>query len=311
VKSVKSVTSVKWNEAWQRARPTLEGVVRGRAPGSEAGVELAFLDWGGDGELIVFHHANGFGAACFALVAAGLRERFRVIAFDARGHGDSTPVPARDNPDAYRWPRLAADYAAALASVVESTGRDRVRLAIGHSFGGVLTLAAAAERPGLIEEALLLDPVILPPSVLGAVEPQGPGVDLAVATRRRRAVFPSREAAYEHFAKRDLFRDFRPEALAIYVAEGLAETSSGEFRLKCDPQMEAAIFEQGRSLDVFAIAPQIEARTRLLHAARGNFTRDGYDELAARMPDARVEVCDGGHLFPMEQPELVLERIEL
>ena len=302
---------MKWNEAWERARPMLEGVVRGRAPGSEVGVELAFLDWGGDGELIVFHHANGFGAASFALVAAGLRERFRVIAFDARGHGDSTPVPARDNPDAYRWPRLAADYAAAVASVVESTGRDQVRLAIGHSFGGVLTLAAAAERPGLIEQALLLDPVILPPSAPGAAEREARGVDLAAVTRRRRAVFPSREAVYEHFAARDLFRDFRPEALALYVAEGLAETSSGEFRLKCDPQMEAAIFEQGPSLDVFAMAPQIDIRTRLVFAAGGNFTRDVYDDLAARMPDARVEVCDGGHLFPMEQPELVLERIEL
>jgi len=308
---------VKWREAWQRARPTLEGVVRGRAPGSEAGVELAFLDWGGDGELIAFHHANGFGAATFAIVAAGLRERFRVIAFDARGHGDSTPVPARQDPDAYRWPRLAADYAAALASVVESTGRDRVRLAIGHSFGGVLTLAAAAERPGLIEEALLLDPVILPPPAPapapapGAAQREAPGAELAAATRRRRAVFPSREAAYEHFAGRELFRDFPPEALALYVAEGLAETSSGELRLKCDPQMEAAIFEHGHSLDIFALAPQIEPRTRLVLAARGNFTREVYDDLAARMPDARVEVCEGGHLFPMEQPELVLERIEL
>jgi pimeloyl-ACP methyl ester carboxylesterase len=75
--------------------------------------------------------------------------------------------------------------------------------------------------------------------------------------------------------------------------------------------MEAAIFEQGPSLDVFAMAPQIDIRTRLVFAAGGNFTRDVYDDLAARMPDARVEVCDGGHLFPMEQPELVLERIEL
>jgi pimeloyl-ACP methyl ester carboxylesterase len=302
---------LKWNEAWNRARPLLENVVRGRIPASEEGVELAYLDWGGEGELVVMHHANGFGAASFALVAAALRDRYRVISFDARGHGDSTPVSAVENADAYQWPRLAADYAAALCGVVEMLGRERVRYALGHSFGGLLTLAAAAAHPGLFEELVLLDPVIH--ARARVPDPSGvhPGTVLVDAARRRRNVFPSREAAYDHFAGRDLFREFRPEALALYVAEGLAETATGEFALKCHPEVEAAIFSGGGSIDAFELAGQLSARTRLVHATGGNFDRAVYDELSKRIPDADVVSCDAGHLFPMERPDLVLALLDL
>jgi pimeloyl-ACP methyl ester carboxylesterase len=299
---------VKWAEAWRRAEPTLDGVVHGRVPASEPGVELATLDWGGDGELVVIHHANGFCAATYALIAVELRDRYRVVSFDARGHGDSTPVAAAGNSAAYDWARMAADYAVALSHLVEALGRDSIRFAIGHSFGGMLTLGAAAQRPGLVAETLLLDPVVIPPSK-GGEKPPNRGPDLASMARRRRAVFSTREEAYDHFAGRGLFEAFRPEALALYVAKGMTETRSGEMRLKCDPSVEAAVFENGGTLDVFALAAKIETRTRFLHAARGNFSLDVYDELAGRMPDARVDSLDVGHLFAMENPEVVVDYI--
>jgi pimeloyl-ACP methyl ester carboxylesterase len=287
----------------------LEGVVRKRVPSSEPGVELATLDWGGDGELIVIHHANGFCAATYAPIAIALRDRVRVIGVDARGHGDSTSVDATEHPESYRWERMATDYSAVLAHLIGTTGRDRIRLAIGHSFGGVLTLAAAAARPGLVDEALLLDPVILPPvAERKAFDDRVP--DLASGARRRRAVFPTREAAYDHFATRGLFEAFRPEALALYVGEGMGETESGEVRLKCDPTVEAAVFDQGSAMDVFTVAPQVRARTRLVHATRGNFPVAAFEALASQMPHASVESCDSGHLFPMERPEFVIDRVD-
>jgi pimeloyl-ACP methyl ester carboxylesterase len=287
----------------------LAGVVRGRLPASDPGVELATLDWGGDGDLVVIHHANGFCAATYALIAVGIRHRYRVVSVDARGHGDSTAVAAAGDPSAYDWTRMAADYAVALSRLVEDLGRDGVRFAVGHSFGGVLTLAAAAQRPGLVEEALLLDPVVIPPAS-GSEKSPTRGPNLADMARRRRADFSTREEAYDHFAGRGLFEAFRPEALALYVGEGMTETTSGGIRLKCDPTVEAAVFENGGTLDVFGLAAKIETRTRFLHAARGNFALDVYDDLARRMPDARVESLDVGHLFAMENPEVVVECLD-
>ena len=70
-----------------------KGVANGTASG-DASIEIAGLDWGGDGPIALLNHANGFCAATWGLVAGKLCERFRVVGIDARGHGDSDTRPA-------------------------------------------------------------------------------------------------------------------------------------------------------------------------------------------------------------------------
>ena len=43
------------------------------------GVEIAALDWRGDGPLMLLHHANGFCKGVWALVADALRHRWRIV----------------------------------------------------------------------------------------------------------------------------------------------------------------------------------------------------------------------------------------
>jgi len=47
-------------------------IERRRLPLPGRGVEIALLDWGGDGPLVLMHHANGFCAGTFGLVAEAL-----------------------------------------------------------------------------------------------------------------------------------------------------------------------------------------------------------------------------------------------
>ena len=89
-----------------------------RLPLPDRGVEIALLDWGGDGPLALLHHANGFCKGTLALVAAPLRPHFRVVAMDARGHGDSTPG---SGDDPYAWAAFAGDIAAA-ARIAQARG---------------------------------------------------------------------------------------------------------------------------------------------------------------------------------------------
>src|SRR5690606_14772791 len=79
-------------------------VERRRLALAERGVEIALLDWGGDGPLVLMHHANGFCAGTLGLVAEALVPAFRVIGMDARGHGDSTKP---EEPEAYSWEAFA------------------------------------------------------------------------------------------------------------------------------------------------------------------------------------------------------------
>src|SRR2546428_993110 len=55
-----------------------------------------YLDWGGDSRPILFLHGGGLNAHTWDVVCLMLRDRYRCVALDQRGHGDSEWSPAND-----------------------------------------------------------------------------------------------------------------------------------------------------------------------------------------------------------------------
>jgi len=252
------------------------------------------------------HHANGFCGALWAPVAERLAQRFRVFAIDARGHGDSSK-PEGDA--AYAWPRLAADLGVAADWVLERTGAGTIGLGVGHSFGGTLTMAAAAARQGRYARALLIDPVILPRALQseGKTRPVAEP-PMAERARRRRHRWPSRTEARAFFAEKALFADWTRRAMDLYAAEGLADREQG-VELKCPGRVEGAIFAGGDTLDPFAVAARAELPLRILRATRGDFPREVFHDLVTRLPSGELADIDGGHLVVMERPDAVTEAL--
>lgn len=82
------------------------------------------------------------------------RSGYRVVAYDARGHGESDPAPA---PAEYRY----ADYADDAIAVLDAAGADRAVLA-GHSMG-----AATAVRVALLHPERVAGLVLGAPAHLG------------------------------------------------------------------------------------------------------------------------------------------------
>jgi pimeloyl-ACP methyl ester carboxylesterase len=81
-----------------------------------------------------------------ALEAAGCR----VIAYDARGHGESDPAP---DPRAYSYPLLARDA----LCVLDAAGCDRAVLA-GSSMGAATAVAVALGHPERVSGLVLITP---------------------------------------------------------------------------------------------------------------------------------------------------------
>jgi pimeloyl-ACP methyl ester carboxylesterase len=278
--------------------------VRRRRLTLASGVEIALLDWGGAGSLALLHHANGFCAATWGPVAEGLRPHFRVVAMDARGHGDSSKPPGAD---AYRWDRFGGDAAEVAATLAAEHAEGRVALGLGHSFGGTALLAAAALRPGLFHRLLLVDPIVLPVTAPeGGGQAPSRGGTLAEGARKRRDVWPDRATARARWSEKAMFAGWDPRALDLYLAEGIRDRDDGRVELKCPGEVEASIFEQGVHSGASAMAERVAVPTVILWAARGNFPRGHFEALAARMPDATVRDADAGHLVPMERPDLVV-----
>jgi pimeloyl-ACP methyl ester carboxylesterase len=285
-----------------------DDVVRRKLRLDDRGVEIGLLDWGGEGPLALLHHANGFSAALWAPVAERLRERFRVVAMDARGHGDSSLPAAGLVPEAFDWETMAGDLSAVARVLLEESGDHQVGLGLGHSFGGTLTLAAESAQPGLYRHIVLADPVVPPTPEMLARMDWGERPPLAEAARRRREVWSSREEARSHLAGKALFASWTERALDLYVNEGLRDREDGQVELKCLREVEALVFESSTSLDLFARVPAVAAPTLFLWARKGNFLRAFYEELCAKMSQARIRDSDAGHLLPMEEPVWVADQ---
>src|SRR6516225_8004013 len=59
-------------------------------------LRVHYLDWGGGGQPILFLHGGGLNAHTWDVLALMLRDRYRCIALDQRGHGDSEWSPVID-----------------------------------------------------------------------------------------------------------------------------------------------------------------------------------------------------------------------
>lgn len=79
------------------------------------------------------------------------RRGYRLVLYDARGHGESDP-----GPDGYGYPQLIADLDRVIAGVSDDGDRE-VRLG-GHSMGCHTAAAWALENPGRTEALVLAGP---------------------------------------------------------------------------------------------------------------------------------------------------------
>lgn len=122
---------------------------------------FSFLE-AGSGEPIVFLHALGRSAADWTAVMAGLADRWRCLALDQRGHGDSC------RPGTYTFEELAAD----LEAFADRLGLDRFSL-VGHSMGATAAWLFAQSGADRLDRLVIEDTA---PPEAGQPIPQVPGV---------------------------------------------------------------------------------------------------------------------------------------
>jgi len=285
-----------------------DDVIRRRITLPENGIEIAVQDWGGDGPLALLHHANGFCAALWAPVAEGLRDRFHVVAMDARGHGDSGIPSEVVTAETFSWSVMADDVRQVANVLLNEVGQSKIALGLGHSFGGTLTLAAESRQPGLYEKLVLIDPVVPPPSWL--LEARGGNENQMVERAlRRRDRWASRQEARDLLSSKELFAEWTPRAYELYIEEALQETEDGEVKLKCAREVEAAVFGNSFSLDLGKVLPRVAAPVRLLWAAQGSFPLQIVRDVCSQLPSGELIELDAGHLMLMEKPDWVVDQV--
>jgi len=126
------------------------------------GNEMHYRDTGGDGFPVVLAHGFTGNARNWALTVPALREQFRVVSPDHRGHGHShKPLRQED----YELERMAED----LYGLIQVLGIEECYLA-GHSMGGIVSQLLILEHPELVRALVLVDTAAEVPQTLRAKE---------------------------------------------------------------------------------------------------------------------------------------------
>ena len=281
-----------------RAGSPLSGLPA-RITAQRDGLRISALDWGGDGMPLVLLHPNGLCAGLFEPLALRLRDTFRPVAVDLRGHGGTDTPTTRAG---FAFAEMAADVLA----VLDHLGIDET-VALGESLGGGVSVLVDGQRPGAILRLLLCEPVAFSPDGR-TLRPSGTGHGdggnyMSAIARKRRAVWPDRESVYDSYRTRPPFDAVAPEALAAYVRWGFVDRSDGQVELACAPEVEATIFEvSGEAIGAPAAWRHLGELTADAVLACGQQSELPAEWFAAQAEHAGAPLItlSGGHFFLQE-----------
>ena len=201
--------------------------------------------------------------------------------------------------------------------LVEKTG-EPVFL-VGHSFGGFVSLMAAARAPELARGVLLLDSPILGgwrATTLGVIKSAQlvGSVSPGAVSRRRRNNWPSEEAALEHFRHKKAFAKWEPQMLQDYIAHGTHDEGTGLEKkrvLSFDRDIETAIYNTlPNNLDSLLKRHPLKCPVAFIGGRHSVEMKQVGMAMTEKITRGRLTILDGSHLFPMEKPLVTAAAME-
>jgi pimeloyl-ACP methyl ester carboxylesterase len=193
--------------------------------------------------------------------------------------------------------------------------------------GGCVALLVAGKRPDLVKGLVLVDPVILTrryyfiKHMLPFLAPIiGGGNQMARQARKRRAEFPSMEAARDSYKGKGAFKSWREPFLDDYLMDGLKRVDENPYgsedqrwRLTCDPAWEAATFNAQRNQPWGALSrvkklnmPVVILRPEIAPV----MTDKVADMILAKYPNLVLkDRPNTSHFHPMEAPYEVRDEL--
>lgn len=257
--------------------------------------------------LIVFSHANSFGAGTYKVLFKSLRARgFTVKAVDKFGHDGAYPVTNN-------WPHLVQQLADFASAEVAKAGEPA--FLVGHSLGGFLSLMCAARHPKLAKGVLLIDSPVLggwKANALGVMKrAQLVGsVSPGRISRARRNSWASREEALAHFEHKRAFAKWEPQVLQDYIDTGTRD-EDGKRVLAFDRDVETLIYNTlPDNLDGLIRRHPLKCKVGFIGGTESEEMKQVGMQMTARLTQGRNMMIEGTHLFPMEKPLATAAAIE-
>jgi pimeloyl-ACP methyl ester carboxylesterase len=243
-----------------------------------------YWDEQGSGDPILLIMGLGYPSYLWHRTRPVLKERYRTIALDNRGSGQSD-APAGP----YTIAMMASDAAAAL----DAAGVERAHV-FGLSMGGMIAQEFALQYPGRVRSL-----------ILGCTAPGGPNA--MRAEKRVSELLMSRDMSPEDHA-----RAMRPY---VYDSSTPLERIEEDLAIRRQwfpkPDAYAAQLQGIFAWEAYSRLQKITAPTLVIHGETDQLVPAGNGELiAARITGAQlVKLPHASHIFTTDQPEASLKAI--
>lgn len=294
---------------WQELQRPVQGVAH-RVAAGDGTVLHAEVTGPPDAPTVLLIHGYALSMHAFHHQRRDLSERYRVVAYDQRGHGRSAVSRHGD----YSAGALGRDVAAVLHALGPADGRV---VAVGHSMGGMSLLSYVDQHPAdfgaRVAGIALIDTVggdVLRTSaattswaVLSTVVGGAWGGGLRLLGRR-----PDTEGPIPVDPAWLLTR-----AIGLSPSASAAQVAFTEQLLAGTPNVVvAALGPVLTRFDLRRVAPTVRVPALVLVGSHDRVTPPAASRaLAAALPDAElVELPDAGHMAPLEASAEVTAQLE-
>jgi pimeloyl-ACP methyl ester carboxylesterase len=232
-------------------------------------------------------------------VAGKLAEHHRVVVVDRPGSGYST----RDA----GTPADLSTQAASIAALVRTLGLGPA-LVVGHSLGGAVALTLALEHPQQVAGLALLAPLT---HIRDDVPPVFKGLAIESAVVRRLVAWTLAIPSSIRNSAATLEVVFGPEA----VPKDFATRGGGLLSLRPSAYLEASSDLQAlpaRLPQIQALYPTLRLPVSVLYGKDDRILdwKANGQALVDKVPGARLQLVEGGHMLPVTQVEATVAFIE-
>jgi pimeloyl-ACP methyl ester carboxylesterase len=264
------------------------------------GLQLNYKDWGGSGQQIVLVHGLASSTHIWHFLASLLSEKFRVVAVNQRGHGES------DKPDTgYDFANVATD----LKEFIQAIGFEKP-VVVGHSWGGNVAVQLAADNLGLCKGLCLVDGGTIEVSSIGNMSREKARQELAPPDFTGMTMCQMREHSKTWDFGFDVTQEKRELILSIFEQQ-----SDGTIRPKFSRENHLKVIDAFWEHKPSLLYDRIDCPV-LITPARRNMgakkpewetNRDRGLQLAEKLLHCSKQVWleDSVHDVPLQRPELL------
>jgi pimeloyl-ACP methyl ester carboxylesterase len=268
-----------------------------------------------DGPRIALSHGNGLAIEAYYPFWSLLLDRFDVILFDVRNHGQN-PLHREDG---HNWPQIASDFETLYRGIQTSFGAKRTA-GIFHSLSSVAAsehsiVTADAGEPARWDPLVLMDPPLFPPPGHPLSNADREAMHMMGQLARRRVETVDRPEAFaRQLIANEMFSRWKTGAHLLHARSIFREGADGRWHLVCPKLWEAHIFETNLDPRIWPRLKELSVGVKLVGADPSVKAL----EMPAVLTHALAEdqgldytmIPDSTHFLQLERPERIWAAIE-